>query len=276
MTPLKRLYSEEDGQALLYGAGMLVLLVALFLGMMDIGRLVLGKIEAQNAADAAAMSASALKASVHNTRSLAYRAMTGQIDIARARLIEATGLALDQVAGTNSSRKDHFLDTFKKAQVARSKAERLRNGLLAFNAWVTGPEAGPNLARQAAEVGYLGNAGTLSAQANNLHLLEKDESFPENSHTFGTKLVGGVTYTGEALGPETFAGKSLVRLYPQVGTVGGSILHYDALTTVDVEAAAGPVPASKQYGSMPGIAPYGIEWYTVRLMPVGVDPDWKK
>ena len=93
-TPLTRLAREEDGQALLWGAGVIVITMALFYGAVDMGLLVLGKIQAQTAADAAAMSASALKATVHNTRSVAYRAASGQIALSRMKLVEATGLAL--------------------------------------------------------------------------------------------------------------------------------------------------------------------------------------
>ncbi|HEY9723750.1 MAG TPA: pilus assembly protein TadG-related protein [Oscillatoriaceae cyanobacterium] len=275
--PFRSLIRDEEGQALLYGAGMLVLLVALFFGMLDLGWLVLGKVESQNAADAAALSASGLKASVHNTRELAYRAMSGQVTIARAYLLEATGIAIDELAGSTPGTTDSFDTVFKKAQSARSKAERLRNGLIAFNEWVTGQQAGQTLVQQAAEAGYTGNLGSLGVMRGNLGLMQGEQALPENSHTFGTTTVGGVAYTGEALAPNTFAGKTLVRLYPKVATFGSGMLGYGAQALVDTESAAGPLPVSRvDAGGTGAVDRFGVNWYTVRLMPVGKDPDFDK
>lgn len=274
---LRRLIREEGGQALLYGAGMLVLLVALFFGMLDFGWLVLGKVESQNAADAAALSASGLKASVHNTRELAYRAISGQVTIARAYLLEATGIAIDELAGSTPSTSDSFQQAFQKAQVARSKAERLRNGLIAFNEWVTGPQAGQALVQQAADAGYTANLGSLGVLRSNLGLVQGDQALPENSHTFGTGAVGGVAFTGESLAPHTFAGKTLVRLYPKVATFGSGMLGYGAQALVDTESVAGPLPVSRvDAGNTGAVDRFGVNWYTVRLMPVGKDPYFDK
>lgn len=275
----RRLIEEEDGQALIWGAGVLVLLVALFYGAMDLGQLVLGKIQAQNAADAAALSASSLKASVHNTRSLAYRATTGQIHLTRLQLVKATGLAINEIAKPGGANASEFQKSLKRAAGHRNKVERLRTGLIAFNQWVTGPQAGARLVQQAAEYGYLGNMGTLAtADRQNLHLLaEGTDSLAEHNRSFGNKIIGNVTYTGEALSEGGHAGKSLVRIEPKITAFGGRWLDYQTSSPMSAEAAAGPVPARELYGkTLAAIAPYGIEWYTVRLMPIGVDPARKK
>lgn len=275
----RRLIEDEDGQALIWGAGVLVLLVACFYGAIDLGQLVLGKIQAQNAADAAALSASSLKASVHNTRSLAYRATTGQVNLTRLQLVKATGLAIDEIAHPGGKNASEFGKALKRARGHRNKVERLRTGILAFNAWVTGPQAGARVVQQAAEYGYLGNMGTLAtADRQNLSLLnEGSDALAEHNRSFGNKIIGNVTYAGEALVEGGHAGKSLVRITPKVGAFGGRWLDYQASSPMSAEAAAGPIPARELYGkSLAAIAPYGIEWYTVRLMPIGVDPARKK
>jgi hypothetical protein len=280
MSKLNRLYREEDGQALLWGAGVTVLIVACFFGAMDMGQLVLGKIQAQNAADAAAMSAASLKASVHNTRSLAYRATTGQVQLTRLQLIRATGIAITEIS-TPAGRQKDFADAVGRASFHRNKVERLRNGILQFNQWVTGTgtgeKAGPELARQAAEVGYVGNLGTLwTADPKNLKLLDQGtDAFFENKRTPGG-IIGNVTFEGEAMNNTGHAGKSMVRITPSVGAFGGAVLGHDNKAALTADAVAGSIPADKVYGKSKAMSLYGIEWYTVRLMPIGNDPSRPK
>lgn len=267
----KRLYREEDGQALLWGAGVIVLLVALFFGAVDLGQLVLGKIQAQNAADAAAMSASSLKVSVHNTRSLAYRAITSEVNLTRTQLIAATGYAVDEIRNPSGA-KSKFDKAMARAGKHRSKVERLRDGLVKFNQWVVSPEVGTGLVRQAAEIGYLGNMGTLgTADPGNLGLMHDEGTLAESERSMLAKTIGGVTYTGEAMTPGGHFGKSYVKLKPKVGAFGGAWLGYDASSLLTADAAAGPVPA-KGFYSTQGIDAFGINWYTVRLMPIGKRP----
>lgn len=277
MMILNRLLEEEDGSALVWGAGVTVLIVAVFFGAMDMGQLVLGKIQAQNAADAAALSASSLKASVHNTRALAYRAATGQVYLSRLHMIRATGIALSEIAKPAGRDKD-FNDAMGRATFHRNKVERLRDGIEKFNLWVTGPQMGPRLVRQAAEVGYVGNLGTLwTADAKNLKLLDEGtDALYENSKTPGG-IIGNVTYSAEALNQTGHAGKSMVRIEPNVGAFGGAFLGHDDKAALAAEATAGPVPAEKQFGKtgVKGVAAYGIQWYTVRLMPIGSGPGRK-
>lgn len=281
---ISRFLHDEDGQALFWGAGVIVILVVLFFGAMDVGQLVLGKIQSQNAADAAAMSASSLKAGIHNTRALAYRAASGQLTLSRLQLQRATAAALQEVGDPGQKNVTLFKKTFQEARGHRIKLEKLRDGLVKFNDWATNLETGPGLARHAAEIGYLGNIGSLGmADSSNLSLMSANESLKENDRSFGNKLVGGVAFTGEALSPTGSAGKSYVRVSPRVGAFGSAWLSYSGDSTLKAAAVAGPIPAAAVYGkattggvAAAGLAAYGINWYTVRLLPIGEDPTWQQ
>jgi hypothetical protein len=267
---LKRLYGEEDGQALLYGACVLVLIGTFFYGALDLGQLVLGKINAQSSADSAALSAAALKVSVHNTRSLAYRAMTGQLDLTRLQLIRATGAAISEIS-TPGKNQTVFEDAIKRAHWHHTKVEELRTGLLAFNAWVSSKSAGSELVQQAAEIGYAGSLGSLaSSDQGNVALLDDPQALLENAGRGGAgKMVGHVLYPAEALTPDGMAGYSYVKIQPKVTTLGPASMGMGNTTAMEAMAVAGPieVPPGNSIN-----ARYGINWYSVRLQPVGNVP----
>lgn len=251
---------------MVYGAGVLVLIVALFYGALDVGQLVTGKIQAQNAADAASLAASGLKTSLHNTRVMAYRAAAGQTMLARIALVKATGLALQEISKPGSASDKAFKEAFKRSRIHRARVTKLSKGLKAFNAWATSAEVAPVLVRQAAAVAYRGNLGTLAVvEPGNLRLIEREDAFME----FKGGMVGSVAFTAEALSPNGHAGKSLVHVKPSFRTFGSGMLGYAAKGSLEAVAVAGPVEAHDQYGSLPGLDRYGTPWFTVRLMPVG-------
>jgi hypothetical protein len=276
---LRRLLREEDGQALFWGAGVIVIIVVLFFGAVDIGQLVLGKIQSQNAADGAALSAASLKASVHNTRVLAYRAASGQLTLSRLELMRASAADVAEIVKPGGANQKLYKESFRQARGHRFKLEKLRSGLIAFNTWATKQPNGAQMVRQAAEVGYQGNIGSLGmADPGNLSLMSRDESIAENDRSFGNKIIGGVTYSGEALSPTGSAGKSYVRITPKVGAFGSAWLAYSGDATLKAAAAAGPLLATDVYGKggLRAIDAFGINWYTVRLLPIREDPTWDK
>jgi len=260
---LRRLRQEEEGQALLWGAGVMVLIVALFYGAMDIGQLVLGKIEAQNAADSAAMAGAAVKTSLHNTRSLAYRAASGQLDLCRLQLVRATGAALQEIGAPGKHSKD-FDDAMKKATLHRKKLELLREGILAFNEFATGSKAGPAAVQEAAEAAYRSNLGMLAVEnPSNKGLLDRGALAEISGGS-----ANGVVFRSE--GMDRNAGKTAVTVNPRAGAFGGGMLGYASSAVLSATAVAGPVEAHKQYGkALRGVDIYGIDWYVTRLMPVG-------
>jgi hypothetical protein len=288
---MRRLTQDEDGQALLYGAGVVVLIMACFITAVDLGQAVTGKIQAQNAADAAALSGAALKASVHNTRELAYRAASAQLNLARMRLLEASGLAVQEIGDVKAgkNRQTQFNQAMDMAWTHRMRMERLREGLREFNKWALSNEAGSEAVRGAAEIGYLGNIGSLgSANPHNLSIFHGTDPLAEVSGSFdGGHMVGGVSYPGEALAGGNAArnlpvpGKTLVHVAPRLGTPLGNTfgslgLNYGAAKDgfeLDGWAVAGPVEAKKTLGSSRMMDAFGLNhWYTVRLMYRGKAP----
>lgn len=280
-----RLLREEDGQALLYGAGVIVIIMACFFTAVDLGQATLYKIQAQNAADAAALSAASLKAGVHNTRQLAYRAASGQTNLARAQMVKATALALKALGGAGTNDRA-FKDALGLALAHRQRVEQLRDGIQQFNQWAISPEAGNEAVRAAAEIGYLGNIGTLGmANQNNLVLFRNMDAMAESSNKFdGSKTVGGVIYPAEGLTATGASGKTLVRIKPRTGSPLGNAFAAAGLNYGDAakggefiaDASAGPYEAERNFGSAPFLKTYGLNhWYTARLLYIGRAPGEK-
>ncbi|MDB5095990.1 MAG: hypothetical protein JWM80_411, partial [Cyanobacteria bacterium RYN_339] len=232
---------------------------------MDIGQLVLGKIEAQNAADASAMTAAAVKASMHNTRSMAYRAASGQLDLARLQMVRATGIALQEIADPGKNSKD-FDDAMKLAELHRTKLTLLRQGLETFNTFATGAKAGPAAVQEAAEAVYRANLGMLAvSNPANRGLLDRSAMAEISGGA-----ANGVVFRSEGMDKGGHAGKSAVTVNPRAGSFGGGMLGYASSAMLSATAVAGPVEAHKQLGkNLRGVDRYGIDWYTVRLLPVG-------
>ena len=263
-----RLKDEEDGQALLWGAGVIVITMALFYGAVDMGLLVLGKIQAQTAADAAAMSASALKVGVHNTRSLAYRATSGQVALARMQLVQATGLALQGLVDPKAD-KAKFKEALERAIHHRKNVLYLHTGLKNYNAWLAAQEVGQASVRKAAEVAYAGNIGVLGTMdAYNLSLIRRDGAIAE----FGNSgMIGGTLYTEEAINGA--GGKSFVQVEPRINALGSGLLGYGKQAALGAASSAGPVDAARAYGEKFAVlnpaTGFGVNWYTVRLLAIG-------
>lgn len=262
----RRLRDDESGQALLWGAGTLVLIVALFYGTLDLGRSVLGKIQAQNAADAAALASAGVKASVHNTRSVAYRAITGQVELSRKQYMGASAAALALLAGGKPAAFDSAL---ARAQWQAGKVSRLREGLQGFNAWIAaeGAKGAGQLPYNAALGAYLSNLGDAAA-GRGPGDTSNPAFMPEYEKTMGANPIGGFPYSGEVLGASGFAGHSLVRGTPSFALLGarGNRVSLPAM------GVAGPVHAGPAYQATGGSVlerTYGIQWYTVRLEPIG-------
>jgi hypothetical protein len=265
-----RLFQEEDGQALLWGAGVVVITMALFYGALDIGLLVLGKIQAQTAADASALAASGVKASVHNTRSLAYRASSGQMALARTHLVRATGLALHGLVDPSANNRKAFREAISRAIHHRENVEALHEGLKNYNAWVAQPDVGTATVKKAAELAFRNNLGVLGVtDASNYALIRKPDALAE----FGNAgLIGGTSFNEETIGTGS-GGKSHVAVEPRVSALGSGLLGYGRSAVLGAAATAGPLDAQKVYGVKLGALDpqrgYGVNWYTVRLLAIG-------
>ena len=82
--------------------------------------------------------------------------------------------------------------------------------------------------------------------------------------------ANGVVFRSEGMDKRGHAGKSAVVVSPRAGAFGGGMMGYASSAVLSATAVAGPVEAHKQYGKgLRGVDAYGIDWYTVRLLPVG-------
>lgn len=269
----RRLFEDESGQALIYVALILAVLVTVIFAIFDLGRLTTAKIQAQNGADAAALAAVSVKISVHHTREMAYLAMTEEGFKARVELLTALS-ALGDVKG--------FQLHISRANAHIQKIKDLQKGLTAFNAWID--KAGPAIVADAARYGYVANVQGMNdhlttaagVEAANLREIDQPGALRENSRQEQT--VGGVVYPEEGLGPHRMGGKSLVEVVPKYQGLNWSLLGANALGgPVDVPAwaAAGFVssddiikdPATKAQAMRLG--PFGLRWLSPRLVRTG-------
>lgn len=277
----RELQHDESGQALVYVALILAVIVAALFALFDLGRLTSAKIKAQNAADAAALAAVSVKVSVHHTRELAYLAMTDQGLRARLELIKALANI------TNDTEFQHHIDNAEKHI---QRIERLREKLQLYNAWVD--EAGPEIVADAARMAYAANIRGVNAHLTsgraldeeNLHLLDAPEALRENSKEAQT--LGGVIYPLEGLGSRGVGGKSYVEVAPKYQGFNWSVFGSGAAQPVELPtwAAAGIAssdaivrdPAAKGKDlkwNIPVLGTIGLNWYAPRLVRTGQKKD---
>ena len=277
----RALQEDESGQALVYVALILAILVAVLFAIFDLGRLTCAKIKAQNAADAAALAAVSVKVSVHHTRELAYLAMTDQALHARIELLQAI---------TNFPSPTSFQDHIDKANHYIRRIKDLRQELMLYNQWVD--QEGPAIVADAARLAYAANIqginGALTTGRGvdeaNLKALDAPGALRENSHE--NLFIGDVNYPDEGLGPHKIGGKSFVEVDPQYVGFDWSILGFGIGKPIDlpVWAAAGVAssdaivrdPAAKGQDlkvNLPIVGQIGLNWYSPRLMRTGQKQD---
>ncbi|MBU6429319.1 MAG: hypothetical protein KGR26_09935, partial [Cyanobacteria bacterium REEB65] len=271
---------DQRGQAMVYVAILLAVLVGVLYSTYDVARMISAKIQAQNAADAAALAAASVKVSVHNTRTLAYAAMTTEAALARIDLAEAL-IAL----GAWPASEAQFTRAMSSATDHLDKLQELRAGLKAYNHWVG--QAGPQIVADAARIAYAANiagangnsGGGAAANTANLHLLDGPANLVENSADYQQgEFIGGFNYRGESAGPDGDAGKTFVEVKPDFVPTGGGWLGGSSPMELPALAAAGPVPASQIAKVDPGEGDLslfhvaGLHWYAPRLFAIGNVP----
>lgn len=275
---LRRLEADESGQALIYVALMMAVLVTVIFAVFDLGRLMSAKIRSQNAADAAALAAVSLKVGVHHTRSLAYLAMTEEGIRARVELINALA---------SFGQEGVFNAHLRKANAHVDKILRLQKGLVAYNQWID--QAGPAMVADAARLGYAANIQGMNAHlssgaaldAENLRAIDAPGALRENGN-HGAQTLGGVIYPKEGLGKGKDAGKTFVEVVPKFQGFDYAIFGFGPKSgAIDVPAwaSAGYVsadaissdPAAKGSGlklNTP-FGNFGLNWYSPRLVRTG-------
>jgi len=273
MSPRKDLLRDESGQALIYVALVMAVLVTVLLALFDLGRLVTAKIRAQNAADAAALAAVSVKVSVHHTRELAYVAMTGQAMRARIELLHAL---------VNLDNDAEFNRHLGRAEAYMARLDSLRQGLLDYNKWVD--QAGPAIVEEAARLAYVANiqgmndhaANGQALELKNFNAIKAPGAIRENSNQ--SSFVADVNYVNQGLGPKKGAGKSFIEVVPQYQGLNWSLFGFGGIGgPVDVPAwaSAGYAsaneiekdPAAK--GKKLQLGPASLRWYSPRLIRTG-------
>lgn len=278
---LRELRDDESGQALVYVALILAVIVAALFALFDLGRLTSAKIKAQNAADAAVLAAVSVKVSVHHTRELAYLAMTDQGLRARIEFIKALA---------NFSDEAEFQQHLNNADKHIKRIEHLRAKLDEYNDWID--QAGPEIVADAARMAYAANISGINdhltsaraLDAANLHLLDAPDALRENSNE--AQLLGGVNYPLEGLGKRSIGGKSYVEVAPKYQGFNWSVFGSDAAQPVELPtwAAAGlassdaivrdPAAQGKDLKwSVPVLGTIGLNWYSPRLVRTGQKKD---
>lgn len=267
------LLSDESGQALIYVALVMAVLVTVLLALFDLGRLVTAKIRAQNAADAAALAAVSVKVSVHHTREMAYVAMTGQALRARIELMHAMG---------NLDNDAEFNRRLARAEQYINRVQSLRKDLLAYNAWVD--QAGPQIVEEAARLAYVANiqgmndhaAGGQALEMANFNAIKAPGAIRENSDK--SSFVADVNYVNQGLGPKKGAGKSFIEVVPRYQGLNWSFFGFGSIGgPVDVPAwASAGYAASHEIEKDPAakgkklqLGPGSLRWYSPRLIRTG-------
>ncbi|HBN09746.1 MAG TPA: hypothetical protein DD435_14200 [Cyanobacteria bacterium UBA8530] len=268
---LSRLWREEEGQALLYVAIFATVLVGLVYYVYDSARLFSAKIQSQNAADASALAAVALKANVHNTRTLAYLAMTEQANLSRIEMMRAMA-ALGKEAPGSPTALAAYRTHLDLARKATKRVKKLRAGLVAYNAWIQ--KEGPELVAQAARTGYLANIGGMnertplggSAETQNMSLLSNPSDLRENGGS--AQMLGAVNYLSEGTSGHGNAGKTYVEIDTKYSPLGLKMMKYKGgdkgIYSLHARAAAGPFPLEGL-----SYAGFNLNWYVPRLFRVG-------
>lgn len=270
---VRRLAEEEHGQALIYVALVLAVLVTVLFAIFDLGRLTTAKIQAQNGADAAALAAVSVKVSVHHTRELAYLAMTEQGLRARVEMLHALG-SLDNDA--------EFERRLARANGYVRRIEKLQQGLKDYNAWVD--KNGPEIVADAARMAYVANiqgmndhlSSGAAIDAENVRAFDDQKALREN--TTQQQFIGAVNYPNEGLGPQKGGGKSFVEVVPKYQGSNWALFGVktgESAVDVPAWAAAGFVssediqndPAAK--GQALKIGAFGLRWYSPRLVRTG-------
>lgn len=295
---IKRLSQQrQKGQVIPYVAFLLLILTAAALIVFDLGYLVNSRIKAQNAADAAALAAVAVKVNKHHSEALVRAGMTQEsyaaqsyIRAAQAALVRAQingGRSVDNGTGipefpgsvkkTLQDLKKAYKRDTNRAYRHAVKLHRTSLALQAYHDWLG--EKAPTAVREAAQVAYAINIQGYDdmsdpiLQKNIQNVLNSNGALVENQGGgsgggAGTE-VGGFIYAAEAASGSGNFGKTFVEFPLQVkASEGGSaLLNYLKSFELTSNAAAqllnqGDTPLSG------ALADVSMKWYSPRLMAI--------
>jgi len=282
--------ANQRGQVIPYVAFLLLILTAAGLIVFDVGYLVNARIKSQNAADAAALAAVAVKINKHHVDTLVRAAMTQESLIAQAEIRAAQAVVLQAFLKGNQAEpgspenpipigdpkvfknlRERYRSHANKAYKHAVKLQRERLALEAYYTWLA--EQGPTAVREGARTAYALNMqgyddlNDANLQKNLNEVLVQNSDLLENRGAWGE--VGGFTYANEAASMKGVFGKSFVEMktYANASDGGTALLKYLKQFELTSSAAA-------QLLKRPETTPLGfvsINWYSPYLMPIEGD-----
>jgi hypothetical protein len=289
---------RQRGQAIPYVAFLILILSAAALVIFDIGRMVNARIQAQNAADAAALAAVSVKVSKHHVDTLMRAAMSQEALISQAEIRAAQAVALRAfIKGSSTAVVNPIVDPenpvpgnplqgqFKDlgdryrlhTNLAYKHAVKLHRERLGLQAWYKWLERnGRKATLEAARVGYALNLqgyDNLADEALKQNLeneLDKLTDLPENR---SLPAIDGFIYAEDAASTNGTFGKTFLELTTRTvsSQAGTALLKYLKQYELRSSAAA---QLMRQPGTTP-ISPLtflAMNWYSPRLMAIEDNP----
>jgi hypothetical protein len=288
----------QRGQVMPYVAVIILILTAATFVVFDLGRLVNGRIQSQNAADAAALAAVAVKVNKHHVDTLVRAAMTQEAILAQTQIRAAQAVALQAFVKGNSpvvtpidptnpdnpggivnpvlgDMKELSVRYKRYANLAYRHAVKLHRERIALGAWYGWlKREGAVAVQEAARVGFLTNIqgydnNSDPALLENVEkVLSQPEDLLENSQSFGTN-IGGTIYSDEGTALAGMFGKTFVQfgMNGVSSSSGTALLKYFDRYQLNASAAA----QLSRLGTRNQMAPLSfltMNWYSPRLVSI--------
>ncbi|MEZ0374952.1 MAG: pilus assembly protein TadG-related protein [Candidatus Sericytochromatia bacterium] len=290
-------YRSQRGQVIPYVAFLILILTAAALVVFDIGYLINSRIQSQNAADAAALAAVAVKIDKHHLDSLMRAAMTQEAIMSQAEIRAAQAVALQaflkgkatptvielpgpdnpnpapqpqpvNLSPEKAAYRQHANGAYKHAV----KLQRERLALQAWYRWLA--RRAPTAVREAARVGYALNMqgyddlGDATLRQNIESVLADNSELIENKLS-GITNVEGFIYADEAARVNGMFGKSFVEIKTRMNASegGAALLSYLKQFELTSSAAA---QLLRREGDTPltALSYVAINWYSPHLMAI--------
>lgn len=299
---VKSRIQRQQGQVIPYVAFLVLILTAAALVVFDIGYLINSRIQSQNAADAAALSAVAVKINKHHMDTLVRAAMTQESIIAQAEIRAAQAVAMEaffdgkqtptviELPGPGSppgstpgmpqpvnlsKHKEAYRQHANKAYKHAVKLQRERLALKAWYSWLE--KRGPTAVSEAARVGYAVNMqgyddlNDATLRQNIESVLADEQDILENKS--GKTEVGGFIYRAEAATVEGVFGKSFVEIQTRINASDGGAALLSYLKQFELTSSAA-AQLLRREGDTPlaALSFVSMNWYSPYLMAIDDTP----
>lgn len=283
---------RQRGQVIPYVAFLILILTAAALVVFDIGYLINSRIQAQNAADAAALAAVAVKIDKHHMETLLRAAMTYESLESQAEIRAAQAVAVQAflkakapqviTPGAPEPQPNPVLDQVKSlkdgyrvhANLAYRHAVKLQRERLTLEAWYKWlARSAPTAVREAARVGYAVNMqgyddlDDATLRENIDKVLAGNGDLAENQP--GIPNVGGIAYANEGARVNGMFGKSFIEFQTKMKASDGGAALLSYLKTFELTSSAA-AELLKEPGETPlsALSFVSMNWYSPHLMAI--------